>query len=51
MTDSIPPVPPSVVVFDPDPDNRHMYAAYLESRGARVHAAATADVVPEFRDR
>jgi CheY-like chemotaxis protein len=42
MTDSLPPAPPSVVVFEADPDNRNMYTLYLESCGARVHASATA---------
>jgi CheY-like chemotaxis protein len=50
MTNSRPPVP-SVVVFEADPDNRHMYTLYLESRGARVHAAATgADALAHLRD-
>jgi CheY-like chemotaxis protein len=42
MTDLLPPVAPAVVVVEADPDNRQMYALYLESRGARVHVAATA---------
>jgi hypothetical protein len=42
MPDLLPPVSPYVVIVEADPDNRQMYALFLESRGARVHVAATA---------
>jgi CheY-like chemotaxis protein len=42
MTDSPQCGTPSVVVFEADHDNRHMYKLYLESRGARVQSVTNA---------
>jgi CheY-like chemotaxis protein len=51
MTDLSSRVAPSVALMEADPDTRNLYTQFLESRGARVHAVASAtDVLACLQD-